>query len=329
MATLNRRGRAWQLTWSDAGGQHRISLGQISRQEAEVRRKEKELELLTGRRYGASGVTFASFAAEYLIWYRQHWPSTYSRTEGILRLSLAPFFADFDLESITPQDVTKWITWRQNSERKPKPATITKEARTLQAVLNKAAQWRVIDRQPLASYRPPPERTSRPPQFYTADQLQALYAASPNHEHIWRLLANTGLRRNEALYLARGDIGDTISVLSHDDRPTKSRRWRDVPLNANAKAAIEALLAATDSPYLLPRVAPRSLSRAFTVCAKRAGLKGSIHTLRHTFISHMVMSGVDLGTVQKIAGHAHISTTMRYAHLSPGHAMSAVQKIAL
>lgn len=328
MATLKRRGESWQLNWSDSAGQHRISLGPVSRQQAEIQRKEKELELLTGRRYGISGIGFAAFAADYLIWYRQHWPSTYSRTEGILRRSLTPFFADYDLDAIRPQDVTRWITWRQSQG--PKPATITKEARTLQALMNKASEWRVIDKQPLASYKPPPERTSKPPSFYTAAELERLYAASPNHHQIWRLLANTGLRRNEALYLELVHInGERVRVLSQEEQPTKSRKWRDVPLNPQALAAVEALREASESAYLLPRVAPESLSRAYSVCARRAKLPGSVHTLRHTFISHLVMQAVDLGTVQKLAGHASITTTMRYAHLLPGQALAAVQRIAL
>ena len=51
------------------------------------------------------------------------------------------------------------------------------------------------------------------------------------------------------------------------------------------------------------------------------------HDLRHTFISHLVMAGVDLTTVQKLAGHRDIKTTMRYAHLAPDHLRSAAEKI--
>jgi site-specific recombinase XerD len=59
------------------------------------------------------------------------------------------------------------------------------------------------------------------------------------------------------------------------------------------------------------------------------GLGGSVHTLRHTFISHLVMNGADLGVVQKLAGHSSIATTMRYSHLAAGHAKAAVKKISL
>ncbi len=52
-----------------------------------------------------------------------------------------------------------------------------------------------------------------------------------------------------------------------------------------------------------------------------------VHTLRHTFASHLVMAGVDLPTVKKLMGHSDIETTMIYAHLAPDHLSKAVEKL--
>ena len=57
-------------------------------------------------------------------------------------------------------------------------------------------------------------------------------------------------------------------------------------------------------------------------------LKGfTWHCLRHTFISRLVMKGVDLRTVQELAGHKTISMTVRYAHLAPEHNQAAIEKL--
>jgi len=63
--------------------------------------------------------------------------------------------------------------------------------------------------------------------------------------------------------------------------------------------------------------------------AKDAGIDGltKLHTLRHTFASHLVMNGVDLPTVKKLMGHSDIQTTMIYAHLAPDHLEKAVDKL--
>ena len=72
-------------------------------------------------------------------------------------------------------------------------------------------------------------------------------------------------------------------------------------------------------------------SRAwFERCVEDAGIsKFTWHCLRHTFISRLVMAGVDLRTVQELAGHKTISMTVRYAHLAPEHNQAAIEKLDL
>jgi len=55
----------------------------------------------------------------------------------------------------------------------------------------------------------------------------------------------------------------------------------------------------------------------------------TLHALRHTFASQLIMKGVDLPTVQKLMGHSDIQTTMIYSHLAPDHLAEAVDKLSL
>jgi integrase len=139
----------------------------------------------------------------------------------------------------------------------------------------------------------------------------ALYEQS-DYGPIWRFLANTGLRRGESLHLRRLWITDAVRIQSTGEERTKAGSWRKIPLVDGARKALA--LISESGPYLLPRIAPESLSRAFARDAGSAGLDGSLHSLRHTYICHLLLAGVPIRTVQLYAGHAHISTTEKYAY---------------
>jgi integrase len=65
---------------------------------------------------------------------------------------------------------------------------------------------------------------------------------------------------------------------------------------------------------------------AIVRAAGRAGLEGNgPHRLRHTFCSHLAMRGAPARAIQELAGHAHITTTQRYMHLSPSAVDCAIQ----
>jgi integrase len=58
---------------------------------------------------------------------------------------------------------------------------------------------------------------------------------------------------------------------------------------------------------------------------KRAGVEGAnLHTLRHTFASHLIMKGVDPRTVQEYLGHSSLQITEMYSHLSKSHKREAI-----
>ena len=50
-----------------------------------------------------------------------------------------------------------------------------------------------------------------------------------------------------------------------------------------------------------------------------------VHVLRHTFCSHLAMQGAPARAIQELAGHAKLTTTMRYMHLSPGATGTAIR----
>ena len=60
---------------------------------------------------------------------------------------------------------------------------------------------------------------------------------------------------------------------------------------------------------------------------KRAVPRFSMHALRHSFASHLVQRSVPLAEIQRLLGHASITTTQIYAHLAPGTGKAAVERL--
>jgi integrase/recombinase XerD len=71
--------------------------------------------------------------------------------------------------------------------------------------------------------------------------------------------------------------------------------------------------------------------RTYAAARDAAGIarEGGIHVLRHCFATHLLESGVDLPTIQRLMGHEHISTTMRYLHLARSHLTDTTSPLEL
>lgn len=335
MATITVRAGHYILNWSHGGQRHRKSLGKVEtltkKQVADIL-KAKELGLSTGAQLlglrTGPVLSFGQYAEGYLAWHGLEYPDSHYRIRQIVQQHILPVFGLVPLDAVSAKDVEAYKHRRRFSA---KAETVAKELRTLKAILNRAAREGILDKNPAANVRPPKSLDSAPHRFYEAEELQRLYdkAFAPEKAAIWKLYANTGMRRMEGLHLRWKDVGATsIRILSTGEERTKSGHWREIPLSAGATAALEVLRGHSDL-HVLPRLLPRSLSRAFENDAKRAGIDGHLHLLRHTYISHLVRAGIPLRTVQIYAGHANYSTTEKYAYLAPGAAPDVVLNLAL
>ena len=75
----------------------------------------------------------------------------------------------------------------------------------------------------------------------------------------------------------------------------------------------------------------QTVQRLYCAVRDAAGLPkgGGVHTLRHTFATHLLEAGVDIHTIQRLLGHGHVSTTMRYFHLAQSHLTGTTSPLEL
>jgi integrase/recombinase XerD len=164
------------------------------------------------------------------------------------------------------------------------------------------------------------------PEILSHDEVARLLDSPPNPKH--RLLLATiysaGLRVSEAVRIALNDLDRTRMTLRVEQG--KGRKDRVVPLSHRLLKQMERYWKRfpPQPPWLFPnRQGTRPLDvtviqRVFIQAKLRTGIRkrGGVHSLRHAFATHLIESGANVPTVQRLLGHRSVSTTMRYFHLS-------------
>jgi site-specific recombinase XerD len=136
---------------------------------------------------------------------------------------------------------------------------------------------------------------------------------------ILELFYSTGLRVSELCSLPRDlDISkDEFSVRG------KGEKVRVVFLTEAAKSAIREYLAKNKSltSSRLFDLTPRSIERLVKYYAVKAGISKKVtpHVIRHSFATNLLQNGADLRSVQALLGHANITTTQIYTHVTDKH----------
>ena len=150
-----------------------------------------------------------------------------------------------------------------------------------------------------------------------------------------RLALNTGCRRGELLKLEWSRVDFERHLFLLEAQHTKGRRRRVVPLNSDALQALRTLQAWQSekgivSPFVFgwERGVITTFKTSWTSALRRAGIEDfRVHDLRHTFASWLVMQGESIYVVRELLGHASVTQTEIYSHLSPSQGAEAVKRL--
>jgi integrase/recombinase XerD len=227
----------------------------------------------------------------------------YAATTRARKLAAArSFFKFLTAENIIKEDPTHNMESLNVGRSLPKPISL--------------AQVRALLEQPTKSSTPEAKRDEA--------MLQLLYAS--------------GLRVSELISVNVEDV----NIIDGDVRVFgKGRKERIIPIHKQAATIIERYIRDArphlahnkdEKAMFLNRRGERLTRQGFWQIlkqyAKLAGLTAAVtpHTLRHSFATHMLSGGADLRAVQELLGHANISTTQVYTHLTTEHVRRSYEK---
>lgn len=209
-------------------------------------------------------------------------------------------------------------------------STIGRKLAAIRALFKYLLREGLVDKNP-AELVNTPKKEKKIPFHLTIDEVTTLVEAplgldilSLRDRAIMETLYSCGIRVSELTVLNVGDL-EMEERLVHVCG--KGNKQRILPVGRKAHEALTAYLAARgmaglETPLILNsrggRLTSRSVARIVDkYILKMAAMKKiSPHTLRHTFATHMLEGGADLRAIQELLGHASLSTTQKYTHVS-------------
>ena len=234
------------------------------------------------------------------------------------------------LAAVNPQVLLTYLVWRR-TELKCDELTIAKDISALRALgsyLVRQKMWQenhamLLDR---------PKANKALPKVLSVEQvdkfLDAIDITEPlgiRDRALFELIYSCGLRISEAASLKVENLHLNERLLIVHGKGDKERM---IPFGENARERLTEYLN-TVRPVLVGSkvvsevfvnykgepMSRKGIWKNFKVYEVKAGLHAKVHTLRHSFATHLLAGGMDLRSVQELLGHADLATTTIYTHV--------------
>jgi integrase len=329
MAQIIKRGNVW---YSDL----RIQGKRVHRALSTDKRiaQIKLAEIIKDREASRHGhpvqnISWESFRDKFLEEQATKAQSTFVIYKGAIR-HLEEFAPIYTLSQITPNLLTQlFVKWKQDNRGL---YIRNREMRAIKTMMRQAEALGYIEKRDWSYPKFDKEPTGRL-LWYTPEELQKLKKVCKG---VWKTLlylcSRAGLRRSEAYWLEWTDVDferGKIHVAPKDGWSPKDHERRYVDMTDDLRAYLQGL--PRHSQWVLQdngsRPNPHTLSVYFRTLVHKAGLKGHIHALRHSFGSQLASAGVSIYVIRDLMGHSNVATTQIYAHLSPASKEAAVHKL--
>ncbi len=237
---------------------------------------------------------------------------------------------------VTEEQIAAYLAYMKN---KPKPyasSTVARKVAAIKSFFNYLSSTSQIAVNPAVDIDSPKVK-KRLPQTLSHEEVERLLAApgggtspkSIRDQALLSILYSTGMRVTEAVSLQLDDVDFDADVLY---APARQGENREIPLDPANEVILNYYLT-EGRPQLVKnpdekalflnhrgdKLTRQGLWLIIKGYARQAGLEAEVtpHTLRHSFAAHRLDTGSDLEEIQRLLGHANISTTQVYTQLEP------------
>lgn len=244
------------------------------------------------------------------------------------------------LSAVTVQNLIYFLAWRKTTDHAP--LTLSKDISSIRAFgsyLERLGIWE----ENIALLIERPKASRALPKVLSIEQVDNLLAQIDTSDNLgkrddalFELIYSCGLRISEAcgLLISNVHLNERI-ILVHG----KGDKERIVPFNDRAKEKLENYLNNVRPELVKGRAVPevfvnyrgkpisrKGVWKRFKELNTLAGIDVKVHTLRHSFATHLLSGGADLRSVQELLGHADLATTQIYTHVDDKQLSSYHQK---
>jgi integrase len=353
MATLRKRKKdgKWFLDYRDIDGErHRIDTGSRSKEDADLwvakieeltaqvrlglREKIGKItaDIVAGKKIEKPVFTLRDFKSKY----QERCRHDLEHSEGTIELagnafdSFISIAGNKDISTLSDEDVIGWK--RTQTLRGLSKSTLSIYHRALRAAFNRAIKWNFAKDNPFVRVEVSKGRKNGPGEKdMDLEEVKLILrkideAGDYQYALFVRILVFTGCRRNEILFLRWENID--LKNLTLKIKADKTSRTLLLPINKALKRTLreedfkeKGYVFQTNSGSRRAKFKDQPwhesyVSHSFKRYVREAGLSEnySVHSLRHTYATHLLQRGVPMTIVQKLLGHASVRTTDTYDH---------------
>jgi len=230
------------------------------------------------------------------------------------------------LPSVSVSDVSQYL---RNLRKKVSSRTLARKICSLRCFWNFLIEEGIVQKNILSAIQSP-RIEKYLPDVLSVLEVERIFSSIKTEKAkgirnlaMLEILYGSGLRISELINLRVKDLNLSAGFLKCLGKRGKERI---VPLSKTSIEAVKKYLERVnlrDEDILFPNPSGKKLSRmgvfkTIKKIVKNAGINGKItpHTFRHSFATHLLQNGADLRIIQELLGHAKISTTQIYTHIS-------------